>query len=273
MKISIVLVLSGILALFVNASQALPIANAKVLETNGSVTIHTSDSDESPATALQVGSIVKQDAVISTGSQSTAKLVFTNGSIIDLDPNTQVKIVTLLQKPYPGEKTYQQLDRDPSHSITLLSINYGSILGHVKKLSPTSKFNVKTPLGVTIIRGTRFRVGFSFDSLSNDFRFSTSNIDGIVEVVSSARGDIDYGMQNQAEVRLATRGQSPSVAIPSPPAHTIAIALAANDPRTPDIVDARVNIAPSYSKIAMGPMPQPRTHPDESEIISPATGP
>lgn len=274
MKISIVLVLSGILALFVNASQALPIANAKVVETNGTVTIHTSDSDESTARALQAGNIVKQDAVISTGSQGTAKLVFTNGSIIELDPNTQVEIATLLQKPYSGGKTYQQLDRDPSQSVTLLSINYGSILGHVKKLSPTSKFNVKTPLGVTIIHGTRFRVSFKFDSLSNNFRSLTSNIDGIVEVVTSAEGDnIDYGMQNQADVRLVTSGQSSPVAILIPPAHAMAITLAADDPRAFEIVDLDINVPPGNPGLVVLQTPQPIIiiEDDSEVVISPAT--
>ena len=283
MKISIVLVLSGILALWVNASQAMPIANAKVVEANGTVTIHESDSDESTATALQAGNIVKQNAVISTGSQGTAKLAFTNGSIIALDPNTQVEITALIQKPYSGTKTYQQLDRDPSQSITLLSINYGSIMGHVKKLSPTSKFNVKTPFGVTIIRGTRFRVSFEFDKFSNNFRASTNNIDGIVEVITEAEGDsVDYGMQNNADVRLATSGDSSPVAIPIPPAHTMAITLPASDPRAEEIIDLEKNIAPDNSGLVIGPVPQPReslnpdrnevrTDPDDSAVPSVAT--
>lgn len=271
MKISIVLVFSGILALLAQAVQAAPLANAKILNLGGTVTIHQG-ADIASATALKVGDIIKQGDVVSTGSQSTVKIAFSNGSVIDLDPNSQVQLELVVQKPYKGQKTYQNLDRDPSQSVTLLNLNYGSLFGHVKKLTNASKFNVKTPLGVTVVKGTRFRVGFSYDSLSNYFRFVTNNIDGIVDVVTVPEVDnIDYGMQNNVEVKLSTADYENLKAIGIPPAHMISIVLSSNDPKSEEYVDFDKNLAPGSDFVIMTPAPPTATNPDDSEIASPAS--
>lgn len=277
MKISIVLVFSGILALLAQAVQAAPLANAKILNLGGTVTIHQVP-DIASATALKVGDIIKQGDVVSTGSQSTVKIAFSNGSVIDLDPNSQVQLELVVQKPYKGQKTYQNLDRDPSQSVTLLNLNYGSLFGHVKKLTNASKFNVKTPLGVAVVKGTRFRVGFSYDSLSNNFRFVTNNIDGIVDVVTVPEvNNIDYGMQNNVEVRLATTGDASTVVIAVPPAHVMSVNLPLDDPMTEEIVDFDRNVSPgAEDDVVAGTEPPkpPMTDPeDDSEVVaSPSDG-
>jgi hypothetical protein len=277
MKKSFVLVVSGILAVLANTAQAAPLANAKILNLGGTVTIHQG-KDVASAKALKVGDIIVQGDVITTCSQSTAKIAFSNGSIIDLDPNSQLELQIVRQEAYKGQKVYQQLEREPSQSITLLNMNYGSLFGHVKKLTDRSKFNVKTPLGVTIIKGTRFRVSFLFDPVSSNFRFLSNNIDGIVEVITTADAkNIDYGMQNNAEVRLATESYSGAVKIPIPPAHVIAVTLPGSDPMTEEIVDFEKNLPPDMNKDMVTtppapPRPPTLTDPDDSEIPSGATG-
>ena len=277
MKISIVLVFSGILALLAQAVQAAPLANAKILNLGGTVTIHQGENYGS-AKALKVGDIIKQGDVVSTGSQSTVKIAFSNGSVIDLDPNSQIALEIVAQKPYQGQKTYQQLDRDPSQSITLLTMNYGSLLGHVKKLTDASKFNIKTPLGVTVVRGTRFRVAFNYDSLSNNFRFVTNNIDGIVDVITASEGqEIDYGLQNNVDVRLATAEDASTVVIAVPPAHVMSVTLPLDDPMTEEIIDFDRNVSPeAEDDVAAGTEPPkpPMTDPeDDSEVAaSPSDG-
>ena len=271
MKISIVLVFSGILALFAQAVQGVPLANAKILNLSGTVTVHQGE-DVASAKALKVGAIIKQGDVVSTGSQSTVKIAFSNGSVIDLDPNSQVELEVVSQKPYRGQKTYQHWDRDPSQSITLLNLNYGSLLGHVKKLTDASKFNVKTPLGVTVVRGTRFRVAFNYDSLSNHFRFVSQNIDGIVDVITDTEGqDIDYGTQNNVNLRLATAGDASTVMIAVPPAHVVSVTLPLDDPMAKQIVDLEKNIAPGATDgiLPLPPIFPPKTE-DDSEIVSPS---
>ncbi len=257
--------------MFAQAVQAMPLANAKILNLGGTVTVHQGE-DIASATALKVGDIIKQGDVVSTGSQSTVKFALSNGSVIDLDPNSQVKVEVLQQKPFMGQKTYQNLDRDPSQSITLLNINYGSLLGNVKKLTKTSKFNVKTPLGVAVVKGTRFRVGFSYDTISNYFRFVTNNIDGIVDVVTVPEvDDIDYGMQSSAEVELSTADYVAMKVIAVPPAHVISVVLSSNDPKSDEYIDFDKNLAPGSNFVIMTPAPPTTTNPDDSEIASPAS--
>lgn len=272
MKKSFVLVVSAILAVLANVAQAAPLANAKILNLSGTVTMHKIDNAAS-AKAIKVGDILTQGDVITTGAQSTVKIAFSNGSIIDLDPNSQIELQIVKQKAYQGQKHYQQLDRDPSESITLLSMNYGSLFGHIKKLTDTSKFNVSTPLGVSIVRGTRFRVSFSFDTLTNNFRYVTNNIDGIVEVIAIPDAtSINYGMQNNLEVQRDTEQSAPAVVIPIPPAHIVAITLPADDPFTEDLVDYEKNLSPQQViPVVEPPMLPIITHPDDSEIPSGAT--
>lgn len=273
MKKSFVLVVSAILAVLTNVAQAAPLANAKILNLGGTVTMHKIDNAAS-AKAIKVGDILTQGDVITTGAQSTVKIAFSNGSIIDLDPNSQIELQIVKQKAYQGQKHYQQLDRDPSESITLLSMNYGSLFGHVKKLTDTSKFNVSTPLGVSIIRGTRFRVSFSFDTLSNNFRFVTNNIDGIVEVFATADpASVDYGMQNNLEVRRNTEQDASPVIMPVPAAHVVAISLPFDDPLTMELVDYEKNLSPLQVIPIVKPIRLPLilTDPDDSEIPSGAT--
>lgn len=272
MKKSFVLVVSAILAVLANVAQAAPLANAKILNLGGTVTMHKIDNAAS-AKAIKVGDILTQGDVITTGAQSTVKIAFSNGSIIDLDPNSQIELQIVKQKAYQGQKHYQQLDRDPSESITLLSMNYGSLFGHIKKLTDTSKFNVSTPLGVSIVRGTRFRVSFSFDTLTNNFRYVTNNIDGIVEVIAIPDAtSINYGMQNNLEVQRDTEQSAPAVVIPIPPAHIVAITLPADDPFTEDLVDYEKNLSPQQViPVVEPPRPPLITDPDDSEIPSGAT--
>ena len=258
--------------MFAQAVQAMPLANAKILNLSGTVTVHQGE-DVASVTALKVGDIIKQGDVISTGSQSTVKFALSNGSVIDLDPNSQVVLEILQQKPFKGQKTYQHLDRDPSQSISLLNMNYGSLLGNVKQLTKASKFNVKTPLGVAVVRGTRFRVGFSYDTISNYFRFVTNNIDGIVDVVTIPEAnEVDYGMQSNVEVKLSTADYVDSKVIEVPPAHLLAIVLSSDDPKSDEFVDFEKNLAPESNFVVFTPPPPPTTDPDDNEIASPAVG-
>ncbi|NCG09169.1 MAG: hypothetical protein GWO81_06330 [Verrucomicrobia bacterium] len=272
MKYSLAIAALSALTVLAGTAHSAPLANAQILNVGGTVTIHQG-GDAASAQALRVGDTIVQGDVITTGSQSTAKLAFSNGSVIEIDPNSQLELEIIRQNAFSGQKTYQQLDRDPSQSITLLNMNYGSLFGHVKKLTETSKFNIKTPLGVAVIKGTRFRVSFKYDSLEGDFRFSTNNIDGIVEVITATDGEnVDYGMQSNADVRLATNTDVPSDTVLIPPAHTVTVKLSASDPGAEEIVDFDKNLSPqSDAPIVKPPTPPIINDPDDSEIPSRAT--
>ena len=139
-------------------------------------------------------------------------LVFSNGSEITLFQNSSLSIVDLEQEPYTSKRVYNELEADPSKSQTLLELDYGQLDGHVKKLSNTSSFNIKTPLGTAAIRGTRFSISLLFTG--NKLVLSVSNFDGLVDiltqssskVVTSKKGGGEGGGKGGGAARTLAQG-------------------------------------------------------------------
>ena len=232
MKNSIVLVVSGILAHFVNLAQAATLADAKILTLAGTATVHSVEDQKSKKT-LKVGDVIRQGDVVTTGAKDSAKIAFSNGCIINLDPSTQVVLEVVAQEPHQSPRSYQQLVRDPSHSVTLLNINYGSVFGQVKKLTDNSKFNVKTRLGVVVLDDTRFRASYNFNPIANDFNFMINNIDGSVDVIAAYEGsNIYHGKQKTAKIHLSTNPDA-TAKIPVPQGYTIVL-IRLHSKRNPD---------------------------------------
>ena len=177
-----VLAISALSAHVTHASQ---LATAKVISVEGTVTKHTTGGVKlnGRGRQLKVGDILSEGHSVYSSADSQAFLVFSNGSEITISENTSVKIAELLQEPYDSSQTYEQLQADPSKSQTLLELNYGQLDGHVKKLSGTSSFMIKTPLGTAAIRGTKFSVKLVLDIDTNKFELTIRNLDGLVDFI------------------------------------------------------------------------------------------
>jgi hypothetical protein len=98
---------------------------------------------------------------IETAADSTAELVFSNGASLILTPGTLLEVRTFRQVPSAAiVDPYRQIKADPSPSVTEVEVTRGKIIGEVRKLNSLSTFTVKTPVGLTRIRGTVFTVEY-----------------------------------------------------------------------------------------------------------------
>jgi len=113
--------------------------------------------------AASNGDKLSEGYTIDTGSDGIVVLLFSNGSTLTLSPNTQIAIDHFTRKgedkkPAGGISGFFKLKKEPTTSTTRLKLNYGEIVGHVKKLNYAkgSSFDVDTPVGAAGIRGTSY---------------------------------------------------------------------------------------------------------------------
>lgn len=240
------------LALLVIASataQAGQFANAKVVSVIGTVAKYSPDGSNRP---LKVGELLKEGDSISVTALSEAKLVFSNGSELTIEENTSINITKLQQEPFSGGMSYQQLQADPSKSQTLLSLNYGKLSGHVKKLKPNSSFNIETPLGTAAIRGTIWSALLIYDAERGEIVLSVKNFDGLVDIISRYIGQIEYGKGNIGE-KPYNSGMTETVKDLIPKNHTILIRLSEGDPYFDDLLNLIKNYVPTGPKPVITP--------------------
>jgi sulfatase modifying factor 1 len=152
-------VISLLLAIFC----ALPVASAqavkgavRVLRTEGariSLLVNGANSD------VKLGTMLKEGSVILTGSDSAVDLLFENGVVLQVQPNTEFSIDKFQLDPFNAEGLdYKNLMSEPSTSVTQMKLDAGTLIASSKKLESGSRFEIITPIGTCGIRGTRFFV-------------------------------------------------------------------------------------------------------------------
>ena len=149
---------------------------------SGEVTI----TDATGTRPLAEGVPFTEGATIRTGDASSAVLVQSNGASIIMEELTSLSISEFVQAPFSGSATFAKLEQDPSQSRTRIRVNLGTASGDVKRLNPTSSYNIETPTGSAGIRGTQWRVTVVVD-------FVTGRITVLVRTLE---GEVNY--QNQA---------------------------------------------------------------------------
>ncbi len=98
---------------------------------------------------LKQGTSLNPGAIVETGSQSSVDLFLRDiGSVVRITQSTQMGI----------DKLGYSKDGDELVVDTELNLKAGTILGNVKKIAATSRYDVKVPNGVCGIRGTEFKV-------------------------------------------------------------------------------------------------------------------
>lgn len=216
----------ALIALLSLSAQAAQLATAKVVEVVGTVTKYSPDGQNNQ---LQTGDILKEGDSVSVTALSLAKLVFSNGSELTIEENTNVSIAKLQQDAFGGNKSYEQLQADPSKSQTLLELNYGKLNGHVKQLRSDSKFHVNTPLGTAAIRGTVWSMTFIYNAERGEFLLTVKNFDGLVDIISKYVGQFEYGEGNTGD-KPYDAGVTEAVRELIPASYTIVIRINVNDP-------------------------------------------
>ena len=204
------------------SSAALQTGKVQAGKVSGTVTLIDAKAQRKP---LANGATFQEGSLVETGVNSTAELVFSNGSSVVLTPNTLLELRTFRQVPSAGiTDPYRQIEKDPSPSVTELEVPRGKIIGEVRKLNSLSTFTVKTPAGLVRIRGTVFAVEYrvSPDGIG---RVIVDCIRGSVEttVYSSNAGPltVDPGMQAASAVASAalinSLAQAPGATKPAAP--------------------------------------------------------
>ncbi|ADE55020.1 FecR family protein [Coraliomargarita akajimensis] len=231
-------VLTGLLALSLLPLQAIQAAGAKVTELEGSVTKVAADGSKSKVAA---GDILGEGDNIVVGSLSKAALCFSNGSTLTLSQKTSVTIGELKQEEFAGDKSYEQLEADPSKSQTLLELNYGKVDGHVKKLMKGSAFDIETPLGTAAIRGTKYSVALGFNPVSGNMVLSVTNLDGKVDLIARFSGTAIF---NGGVATLQFKEGAEEKTVEMAPGTTVEFIINKNNPYFKELLGT-ANIDPS----------------------------
>ena len=175
---------------------------------------------------LQPGAVLADGFSIKTGFSGECAVLFSNGTIATVEPRSQMKVSTFLQKSFePGEKKISDLQNEPSTSQLILDIATGSLVVQTKKLDRSSSFRINTPSGTAGIRGTEFQLGLSpggetkLDVASSVVSFTPEG--GEPVVVSEGKG-LDVSVNGTATERPIDPVVSMNISAKNTSASTIA---------------------------------------------------
>jgi hypothetical protein len=118
----------------------------------------------------QDGEMLQQGDVIRTGEGAHAVLTFFDGSVIELEPDSEIRVETL-QATSAGDllMTMQQTIGRSWHVVS-------------RTLTPNSKYEVRTPAATATVRGTAFLVTVSPQGVSN-----IQTTDGVVGMIGGGQ--------------------------------------------------------------------------------------
>jgi len=162
------------------------------------------------AGTLKPGAVLAEGYSLKTGFGGEAAMLFSNGSVATVEPRSQVKVSTFLQKSFQaGNQKLADIQTEPSSSQISLDIDTGSLVVQTKKLDRASNFTINTPNGTAGIRGTEFQLGVSstgetkLDVASSSVSFTPGN--GVPVLVTQGKGvDISgAGVVNQRPINPA----------------------------------------------------------------------
>lgn len=104
---------------------------------------------------LKPGEFLRQGVRIVTGPEGSAVLIFENGSLIRVNPDTEFSIEKFQRDPFDSTGLdYSTLEGEPSRSVTRTGVTKGEISFDVATLKKSSLYDIVTPVGIAGIRGT-----------------------------------------------------------------------------------------------------------------------
>jgi hypothetical protein len=159
-------------------------------------------ADGRPAQQLKPGDMLTESDTITTGKESLAVLVFMNGSSVKVGADSKLRIEEFKMDPLGEDISAAKLDREPSKSKTTLDLQFGEMVGDVKKLNyeAGSSFKIKTPVGAAGIRGTTFRIVFRPTGDGRTFTFQLATAEGNVAFEGTAQVPANLEVLDQKEI-------------------------------------------------------------------------
>lgn len=144
------------------------------------------------------GDTLQQGDVIRTGEGAHAVLTFFDGSVIELEPDSEIRVETL-QASSAGDllMTMQQTIGRSWHVVS-------------RALTPNSKYEVRTPAATATVRGTAFLVSVSPQGVSN-----IQTTDGVVGMIGGGQ-EVLVPPGFQSSVLPGGVPESPTPAPPPP---------------------------------------------------------
>jgi len=154
---------------------ALPPGQILAIEVTGDVHVQDHEGKLKP---LMRGDLVDQGNTMITGEDGIVLLLFSNGVIVQLKPDSKLELTTFRQAPFDsqnGDDTFDRLDKDPSQSLTTLYLINGTLAAKVLPLDldAGSVFTINTPPGAVSTFGSILQVQVACDNTGN---FSSANV-------------------------------------------------------------------------------------------------
>ena len=116
--------------------------------------------DDAEAVELKTGAVLAEGDFIKVDSASSVVLLFSNGTLVTAQENTEMTIGVFEQEPFEATTgSVENLDSEPSSSKVEIDLDFGSLVVKTKKLDKKSSFDINSPLGTAGIRGTEFQLG------------------------------------------------------------------------------------------------------------------
>ncbi len=174
---------------------------ARIAGFRGAVSLNQDGVSGAPTS----GQIVRESAVLSTGANAFVRLALSDGSHVVVPSNSRVRVSRLRRYAINGAV---------DHALT---VETGRAESRVTPRTRPGGFAIRTPVSVSAVRGTDFRV--SFDEASE--RSATEVLEGAVAVASGeneALAAADQGVSAAAgAVRLQPLLPAPALARPDAP--------------------------------------------------------
>ncbi len=247
------------IALSLNASAQTAAGQIKVAKIEGQVLKLAANGTTTP---LKDGDVLTEADTVTTGKGSSLVLVFMNGSSVKLGADSRLAIDEFKMDPLAQPINASTLKAEPSVSKTTLNLAYGEMVGDVKKLSKSSSYSIKTPVGAAGIRGTIYRIVFRPSANGKAF-FTISTAEGHVLMQGVTTQDIPVDEGKEVVVEIDTDNPTHPVIVTQdiPQATATVIQAAAQD--LTKILTETVITNPTESAGAPAPTPAPAPPPPE----------
>lgn len=159
---------------------------------------------------LTQGQTFKEGTRIETQANTTVELIFSNGATILVTPETQIaiKIFTQVSSPLIVAGKYRELQSEPSPSIVQIELFRGKIIGEARKLNPSTQFTVKTPVGLTRVRGTVWSDEYIYDEQKQSGQQTSTCVKGQIEV-NDLKGSLPIPIIKSQEVVISGPAPKP----------------------------------------------------------------
>jgi hypothetical protein len=116
----------------------------------------------------QVGMSLAPGDIIKSGDNSSAEITFLDGSTIELEAGTEIEVVDL------------NISTETDSSTIRLKQTMGNIVFRVTKIvDPASRYEVETPTGVVVVRGSAMRI-----TVSEDGTTQACNLEGDIWAIA-----------------------------------------------------------------------------------------